>query len=164
MWDRLEKEDRLVQGETSGNFYNLKFNYVPTRPQAEILSEYVRAIDRLYEPSRYLARAYRYYLTMRPARQALALQAGEHRTAPPPSTPGLFSGSRDLRDWTALFHLIWRQGIRPRHRWQIWRQLLGIYRQNPSRLVDYLLTCLLGENLFAVRRDMLEKYQKTAQA
>ena len=76
LWERLEKADRLVQGETSGNFYDLKFNYVPTRPQAEILSEYVGAIDRLYEPSRYLARAYRYYLTMRPTRLALALQAG----------------------------------------------------------------------------------------
>jgi radical SAM superfamily enzyme YgiQ (UPF0313 family) len=162
LWERLEKADRLVQGETTGNFYDLKFNYVPTRPQAEILSEYVRAIDRLYEPSRYLARTYRYYLTMRPTRLALAKQAGEPKTAPPPSTPALLSSLYDPRDLAALFRLIWRQGIRPRYRWQSWRQLLGIYRQNPSRLTDYLLTCLLGENFFAVRRDMLEKWQDTA--
>jgi radical SAM superfamily enzyme YgiQ (UPF0313 family) len=164
LWERLEKEGRLVQGETSGNFYNLKFNYVPTRPQAEILSEYVRAIDRLYEPSRYLARAYRYYLTMRPTRLALALQAGKQKATRPPSTPVPSSPPYDFRNQAALFRLIWRQGIQPRYRWQFWRQLLGIYRQNPSRLVDYLLTCLLGENLFAVRRDILEKYQKTAEA
>jgi radical SAM superfamily enzyme YgiQ (UPF0313 family) len=164
LWDRLEKADRLVQCETSSDFYDLKFNYVPTRPQAEILSEYIRAIDRLYEPSRYLARVYRYYLTMRPTRLALALQAGEQKTAQPPSTPAHSSDSRNPRELAALFHLIWRQGIRPRHRWQFWRQLLGIYRQNPSRLIDYLLTCLLGENLFAFRRDILEKWQKTAGA
>ena len=42
----------------------------------EILGEYVRAINRLCEPSRFLARAYRYYRTMRPTRAALARQQG----------------------------------------------------------------------------------------
>jgi radical SAM superfamily enzyme YgiQ (UPF0313 family) len=81
LWNRLEQENRLLAAQTTGNSYDQAFNYLPTRPREEILAEYVRAIDRLYEPSRYLARAYRYYLTMRPTR--LALQAGEHKTVPP---------------------------------------------------------------------------------
>ena len=40
------------------------------------MQEYVDAWDYLYEPSRYLARAYRYYLAMRPARRAQAIAAG----------------------------------------------------------------------------------------
>ena len=44
------------------------FNFLPTRPAAEIMAEYVRAVDYLYEPSKYLARAYRTILAMRPTR------------------------------------------------------------------------------------------------
>ncbi|MGA9753897.1 MAG: radical SAM protein [Desulfobaccales bacterium] len=83
LWNRLEKEGRLLYGKTSGDFYGMGFNYLPTRPQEEILGEFVRGLDRLYEPSRYLARAYRYFLTMRPTRRALARQAGENAPAPP---------------------------------------------------------------------------------
>lgn len=78
LWQRLEKEDRLLHDKTSGDFYGMKFNYLPTRPREEILGEFVRGLDRLYEPSRYLARVYRFLLTMRPTRQALARQAGEN--------------------------------------------------------------------------------------
>ena len=35
------------------------FNFLPTRPAAEITAEYIRAVDYLYEPSNYLARTYR---------------------------------------------------------------------------------------------------------
>ncbi len=77
LWDRLSQEGRLLQGQTSGDFYDLSFNYQPTRPREEILAEFVRALDRLYDPSRYLARTYRYYLKMRPTRRALARRRGE---------------------------------------------------------------------------------------
>ena len=56
--------------------------------------------------------------------------------------------------------LIWRQGIRPSYRWQFWRQLLGIYRQNPSRLKPYLMCCSMGEDLFALRRDILKEWHE----
>ena len=61
--------------------------------------------------------------------------------------------------------MIWRQGIRPRHRWQFWRQLLGIYRRNPSRLPDsYLIACGIGEDLFAFKEGYSEEVAKTPQA
>ena len=83
LWKRLEKEGRLLHDKTSGDFYGMGFNYLPTRPQEEILGEFVRGLDHLYEPSRYLARVYRYFLTMRPTRRALARQAGKNVPAPP---------------------------------------------------------------------------------
>jgi len=161
LWKRLEKEGRLLQSNTSGDFYGMDFNYLPTRPQEEISGEFVRGIDRLYEPSRYLARAYRYFLTMRPTRRALARQAGKNVPAPtqtpkkPPSPP---SPHHLVEALTQLMRLIWRQGIRPGYRWQFWRQVLGIYRQNPSRLKSYLICCSMGEDLFALRRDILKKW------
>ena len=61
-------------------------------------------------------------------------------------------------EFAGFMRLIWRQGIRPSYRWQFWRQLLGIYRQNPSRLKAYLLACAMGEDLFGLRKDILKKW------
>jgi len=165
LWERLEKEGRLLQGLTSGNSYGMGFNYVPTRPREEILAEFVRGIDRLYEPASYLARTYRYYLKMRPTRRALASR-GQPQTASKakprqsPETPRRITGE----EWLALGKFLWRQGIRPAYRWQFWRQLLGIYRRNPSRLKSYILTCGMGENLFALRKDVLQRWGRLTAA
>ena len=57
----------------------------------------------------------------------------------------------------ALLKLFWRQGIVAGYRRQFWRQLVGIYRQNPSRLAKYLTQCAMGENLFRIREDLLAR-------
>ena len=160
LWERLQREGRLLHNQTSGDFYSMQFNYMPTRPPAEISAEFVRGIDRLYEPSRYLARVYRYYLSMRPTRRALGLQPGKAepvRPRPPRARPSNRTKSKELSN---LMRLIWHQGIVPPYRWQFWRQLLGIYRQNPSRLISYLKACAMGENLFALRREVLQSWAK----
>ena len=159
LWKRLKKEQRLLPPQTDGDFQGLQFNYLPSRPQEEILAEYVRAIDRMYEPSRYLARVYRYYRTMRPTRRALGLQTGEEKTARNRTTKELPSLRSRSREWATLIEMIWRQGIRPSYRWQFWRQLLGIYRHNPSRLKSYLIACAMGEDLFALREGILKMGQ-----
>jgi hypothetical protein len=159
LWDRLEAEGRLLTTQTTGDSYGLGFSYIPSRPPEEILAEYVQAIDYLYEPSRYLGRVYRYYLTMRPTRRALGQVVKKPRPTPPPSA-AVTSSRRVGAQWAALCRIIWRQGIRPRHRRQFWRQLLGIYRQNPSRITTYLAACGMGENLFILRRDILEKWRR----
>jgi hypothetical protein len=159
LWERLKKEQRLLPQQTDGDFYGLQFNYLPSRPQEEIRAEYVRAIDRMYEPSRYLARAYRYFRTMRPTRRALGLQTGEGKTARNRTTKELPSLRSRTREWVTLREMIWRQGIRPSYRWQFWRQLLGMYRKNPSRLQSYLVACAMGEDLFTLREDILKMEQ-----
>jgi radical SAM superfamily enzyme YgiQ (UPF0313 family) len=158
LWDRLSQEGRLLQGQTSGDFNNLSFNYQPTRPREEIMADFVRVLDRLYDPSRYLARTYRYYLKMRPTRQALARQRGEkpaESRRPDNPEPARAPISKDI---LGLINLIWRQGIRPPYRWQFWRQLGGICRRNPSRYDSYLLACAFGENLFSIRRSILQQW------
>jgi radical SAM superfamily enzyme YgiQ (UPF0313 family) len=158
LWKRLEKEGRLLQGKTSGDFYGMGFNYLPTRPREEILGEFVRGIDRLYEPSRFLARVYRYFLVMRPTRRDLARRAGIKLPGPSQTTKRPLFSQFSSRLVVASVCLIWRQGIRPKYRGQFWRQLWGIYRQNPSRLEIYLMCCSMGEDLFALRRDVLKKW------
>jgi radical SAM superfamily enzyme YgiQ (UPF0313 family) len=161
LWERLEKEGRLLHGQTSGDTCGMGFNYVPTRPQEEILAEFVRGIDRLYEPTAYLGRTYRYFLTMRPTRRALASRGQPTTTAKTQVSQShpvtLRMAIKRLLTWMKL---IWRQGIRPAYRWQFWRQLQGIYRQNPSRMVSYIMVCALGENLFDLRKTILLKWSR----
>jgi len=148
LWERLQREGRLLETGSSGGVTAGSLNYVPTRPVEEILDEYVRATNRLYQPSAYLARAYRYHLEMRPTRAALARTRGEMPAQIPPHP---WRWKENLRNLKALAQVIWLQGIRPRRRLQFWRQLWSIYRANPSRLTRYLNACGLGENLFVLR-------------
>jgi radical SAM superfamily enzyme YgiQ (UPF0313 family) len=158
LWQRLEQEGRLLHDKTSGDFYGMGFNYLPTRPPEEILAEFVRGLDLLYEPSRFLARVYRYFLAMRPTRRALGRQAGKNGPGPSRTSMQLPSSRRPSEGLAPLMRLILRQGIRDNCRWQFWKQLLGIFRQNPSRLKSYLVCCSMGEDLFALRRDILKKW------
>ena len=72
------------------------FNFLPTRPAAEIIAEYVRAVDYLYEPSNYLARTYQDILAMRPTRAAAGKHKGQDygnaETSARPSGPAQRSG------------------------------------------------------------------------
>jgi len=156
LWHRLEREGRLRRdvGDDSGTFSAL--NYEPDRPEAEIMQEYIEAWDYLYEPSRYLARAYRYYLAMRPVRRAQAV--GVESTLPMDRVPdqGL-TLRRILIEVKAFLKILWWQGLRPSYRRQVWTQLLGMWRQNPTRFRQYFVTCVEGEDLFDMREIVREK-------
>ena len=154
LWHRLEKEGRLRQdlGDDMGTFSAL--NYDPDRPEAEIMKEYVEAWDYLYEPSRYLARVYRYYLAMRPVRREQEQAAGDLLADAPRRC---VTWRQRLNQVRSLIKIIWWQGIRPPYRLQYWTQLLGMWRKNPSRLIQYCVTCIEGEDFFDMRRIVREK-------
>ncbi len=156
LWHRLEREGRLRLdvGDDSGTFSAL--NYEPDRPEAEIMQEYIEAWDYLYEPSRYLARAYRYYLAMRPVRRAQGGAAGGALPKDPIPEPGP-TWRRILLEIKAFFKILWWQGLRPSYRRQVWTQLLGMWRQNPTRFKQYFVTCVEGEDLFDMRAIVREK-------
>jgi len=156
LWHRLEKEGRLRpdRGDDLGTFSAL--NYEPDRPEAEIMQEYVDAWDHLYEPSRYLSRAYRYYLAMRPARQPSATSA----EGPAPKDRVFDKGMtwrRKFIELKALVKIIWWQGVRTPYWRHFWTQMIGMLRHNPTRFVDYIVTCAMGEDLFNMRRIVREK-------
>jgi radical SAM superfamily enzyme YgiQ (UPF0313 family) len=156
LWHRLEREGRLRpdMGDDLGTFSAL--NYEPDRPEAEIMQEYVNAWDHLYEPSRYLSRAYCYYLAMRPARRPPATPAED----PAPKDRVFDKGMtwrRKFIELMAFIKIIWWQGVRTPYRLQFWTQMIGMWRQNPTRFVEYIETCAMGEDLFNMRRVVREK-------
>jgi radical SAM superfamily enzyme YgiQ (UPF0313 family) len=156
LWNRLEKEGRLRQdvGHDGGTFSTM--NFLPDRPEAEIMQEYVEAWDYLYEPSRYLARAYRYYLAMRPMRRDKALTPGR-QTRPDNVSPRGMNWRRKLGELRALFTILWRQGVCSSYRRQFWTQLVGVLWRNPGRIEQYLSICAMGEDLSDIRQVVKEK-------
>ncbi len=149
LWDRLKREGRLLLDTNDGTFMASKLNYVPTRPESQIIGEYLQAVNRLYDPSTYLDRAYRYFLAMRPTRLALARQKGENAPSLTPVEP-IASSQKMMEPW-GIAKFFWRQGVRSQCRFQFWRQLAGMYRMNPSRMISYLNTCGMGEDMFLFR-------------
>jgi radical SAM superfamily enzyme YgiQ (UPF0313 family) len=148
LWNRLEKESRLLEELTWAQVEGGGLNYVPTRPELEIRAEFATAWEYLYEPSRFLARTYRYFLTMRPTRRTL----GQENDAGGPATkskdkPNLRAYFKDI---IYFFRLSWRHGIQSRYRFQYWKQLILMWYSNPSRLVKYLSVCALGENMIGL--------------
>jgi radical SAM superfamily enzyme YgiQ (UPF0313 family) len=154
LWDRLKKENRLLDARVSADMIEASFNFRTMRPAPEIISEYIQTVDCLYEPRKFLARTYRHVLAMRPTRAALAGKSVARDSGKQNSQRSFWSKRHDL---APLLRLVWRQGVMADYRGQFWQQLLGIYRQNPSRLLKYLAICGQGENLFQIRADLLAK-------
>jgi radical SAM superfamily enzyme YgiQ (UPF0313 family) len=154
LWRRLKRENRLLDERSDGVSTGGRLNFVPTCPAAEITEEYLRLTDSLYEPSAFLRRSYRYYLTMRPTRKALGIETETADSLVFRKAPL----REKLRDLKCLLTLLWRQGIVGKTRVQFWRQLIGTHRANPSRLTQCLVSLSLGENLFQSRIRELSKF------
>jgi len=157
LWDRLKKEGRLFEGAPGRSSFNryyswpgVRLNFVPSRPESEIITECVQAWDYLYQPSRFLARTYRYYLSMRPTRAAMGISK-EYPVSVNNSTNNR-SVMESLQDVLGFARLCWRQGVKYDCRGQYWRQLFGILRKNPSRFVIYLIRLVMGEDMFRLRK------------
>ena len=157
LWDRLEREGRLKPLPPAAEMMKLGLNFITDRPEADILAEWQRTIVQLYQPEKYLARAFNYIMDMRPTRSSIAgnNQQPGPRSNSPKKELDLRSTYRELRGVIKLF---WRQGIKPSYRDQFWRQFITIARRNPSRLKKYLRICSMGENGFIMRKKMLEGF------
>jgi len=148
LWERLEKEGRIRKDITTGQSTGGRLNYIPSRPETEIMSEFASAWAFLYEPSRFLARTHRYFLEMRPTRRALGRQTDDGVVfVGATAKPSIKARLRDIRNFLKL---CWRHGIRPRYRLQYWNQLISMWRNNHSRLVKYLNVCGLGDNMMGL--------------
>ncbi len=150
LWDRLEKAGRLKPIVFPKELTTFSLYFIPDRPESEILSEWQKTILQLYKPENYLQRAYNYILAMRPTRSAMAGRKSQ------PSTGSKSKKDLDLkmllRDLRRGVKVFWRQGIKAPYRGQFWRQLLDVWRRNPSRLKKYIVLCAMGENGFVLRK------------
>jgi radical SAM superfamily enzyme YgiQ (UPF0313 family) len=133
---RLAKEGRL-RG-TDGNINQTTLmNFVPTRPLEEIAYEYMDAFDELYEPSKFLDRTYRHFLTLG---EATYPDKGEGRKKP--------------ISWIviqAFLIICWRQGVVRSTRWQFWRNLWSMFQLNRGGVSSYLGVCAQIEHFLEYR-------------
>jgi len=154
LWLRLQQEGRLMgerfQQSMTLDSIGREQLFLPSRPREQIMAEYHRVWDTIYEPRRYLERSYRYFLGMRPTRAALARRQG--KSLPPvPVPPGKIPLRDRIRDVYVILRFSWQLGIVSSTRRQYWRQLLGMARKNPSRLAGYLVSCAWVEDMFYLR-------------
>jgi len=142
LWYRLQKEGRLLEGnqETDGHQMALT-NFVPTRPAAELAREYVSCFWELYEPSRYLSRVYRHFMTMKPAPHKVPFRMLE------------------LVEIRAVLKIFWLQGVKRSTRLQFWSQLFSVMRHNPAVFVPYLSNCALIEHFIQYRKTVRDEVE-----
>lgn len=155
LWDRLKREGRLLDEECDLLCTDGYMNFVPTRPQTEILSEFNIFWKELYKPDQYLDRAYRFYGGMRPTRRATARARGDKQL---PS----YTTHRDplkrklLAIWAVLSH-VWWHGVVFSCRSQFWRQVFSMRKRNPSRMTRYVIAQIFGNVMRRYRTRMLKE-------
>lgn len=141
LWHRLNKEGRLRENKDGNINQTTLMNFIATRPLEEIAREYVEAFCALYDPVKYLDRAYRCFLMLGAPR---------------------YKEEFKLPSWVdlkAFMIIIWRQGIKRETRWKFWHHLFGILKHNPAVLVRYLEVCAHNEHFMEYRqivRDQIE--------
>ncbi len=169
LWHRLRKEGRLredfaedwAERKAPEMEYYTQMFFEPGRPEEEVIEEYFRMVDRLLEPSAYMARAYRSILAMRPTRSAMAASNGKPLAATGP--PQQKSWKDYLIDIRRFSLIAWSQGVKGPCRGQFWRQLYGVWKKNPSRMIRYIRTLAYGEDFFPFREALLH-HSKTLRA
>jgi radical SAM superfamily enzyme YgiQ (UPF0313 family) len=166
LWRRLKAEGRLLDILIVGeSITGDRMNFTPTRPEGDIFREMTETWAYLYEPTRFFARTRRYFTRMRPTRAAMgAERAPAGGVSVKPASVPL---SAKLRLFRGFLRLLWVQGIRPPYRNAFWRHLFLIWRDNPSRVVQYLHKCGMGENMFRISemlQQQLHAAEKTGKA
>ena len=162
LWYRLAQEKRLLTdgADTSKDLTLLLIpNFIPTRPIMEILDEFIGMWEYLYHPPRYLGRAYRYYLGVRPTRKAMAFSTGEtaqeHRVK-----PAKIPIKKKFGEIKVFLRYLIVSGIDSPYRLQFWKQFFGVLKHNPSRFTQYIISCILGQELHLVSKSIKKLYEQ----
>ncbi len=152
LWNRLESEGRLLPQVTSGETLASRMNFVPSRPMAEIMGEWADTWKRLYEPDRCFSRIVKGFVAMRPTRAAMGIKSD----APPCTSRFTFQEklNKVFKDLTIFSKLIRLLGLRHPTATHFWKNALIIRKKNPSRLVQYFMSCSFASNLFLLRDEI----------
>ncbi|MEB3270104.1 MAG: B12-binding domain-containing radical SAM protein [Synechococcus sp.] len=159
LWQRLAAEGRLLaeseppQGGPASASASAPavdrgvqthlLNFRPSRPMAEIATEFLSCFEALYEPAAFRQRALRSCL--------------EQGTALPAATRDGGAGGWPRGLLRGLAGVIWRQGLLRADRGDFWRLLLELLRRRPDRLADYLWLLLILEHMLRYRGSVREQ-------
>jgi len=159
LYKRLEREGRLLENQNNIHSEDEIPNFIPTRPLEEIVEEYIEMWEYLYSTPRFLQRTYRFCLGVRPTRKAMATQDGKKIPESQPKSSPTPISQKILTLKVVALH-VWRLGILSPHRVLFWKQYIGMKKRNPSRLMKYLIHCLHGESLIAIRKTIRKKLEQ----
>ena len=152
LWNRLESEGRLLPQITSGETLASQMNFVPSRPVADIMGEWAGTWKRLYEPDRCFGRIMKGFLAMRPTRSAMGIE-----TEAPTNTTTLTLReklTKTVKDLKIFGNLIRLLGLRQPTASHFWKNALIVRKKNPSRLVQYFMSCSFVTNMFLLRDEI----------
>jgi radical SAM superfamily enzyme YgiQ (UPF0313 family) len=134
LWERLEKEGRLLEGQEGNINQSTLLNFVPTRPIEDLARDYITCFWELYKPERYLGRVYRHAMRRKPK--------GFKSKSKTPS----------LVELRALAIVCWRNGFVRETRFQFWAQFFSIFIHNRPRLMSYIDDCAALEHFLEYRQ------------
>lgn len=150
---RLKKEGRLLR--LSEGVSESRMNFVPSRPEAEIIAEYLELWNHLYDPMRFYERVHRCILEMRPTRRALGIK---QREFPAATTPIQLTVPKYHGNALAVFwYILWRRVILAPYRLRFCKLALDAYRRNPSRIKRFFILCAAVENIFPLMEVVYKK-------
>ncbi|MBX2862953.1 MAG: B12-binding domain-containing radical SAM protein [Leptolyngbyaceae cyanobacterium MAG.088] len=151
LWHRLQKEKRLLNREGNINQTTL-MNFLPTRPIDEIAEEYVEAFSELYDPQKYLERAFRHFMMLGAPRHPETFKV--RRGSDPDDLKQI--GKQGSKHQAAVT-LFWRQGVVRSTRWTFWVNLMRIYWHKRDLLEAYLTVCAYLEHFNEYRQIVREQ-------
>lgn len=143
LWTRLKKEGRLRGAEDPQlhEWHGLSLNFIPSRPERDIIKEFVHVHEVLYDPLKYLRRAFKHFE---------AMQAEPMRI--PYRIP-------DLYELRILLLTIWRQGIQYPTRWEFWRlSFKAFLRLSRTRFALFIRACVKMERYMARQKALSHEW------
>jgi radical SAM superfamily enzyme YgiQ (UPF0313 family) len=132
---RLREEGRLLADTSGNNTHTLRLNFVPRRPEAEVVAGYKHVLATLYSPANYFRRCAT-LLRRQPSRSRSARQVN-------------WTGIR------ALLRSLIRQALSP-YGWHYLRLLAGAALYRPSRFPDAVAHAIKGHHLFTITSEILK--------
>ncbi len=145
LWNRLKQEGRLLVTEdyVLGKFDDFTINFVPSRPIEEVLDEYFHAMEALYDPSAFLDRAFKHFMSMKPLPY--------HRPAKKPQRSEILLALRTLARWG----LLWPT------RKKFWSYLARIGRAcDANRFSRFLRCCITLDHYLEVYKETSAYYHR----
>ena len=143
LYHRMKREGRLLTtgyDQEIGN-QTAMINFIPTRPSTQIVEEFIRVYNVLYQPESFLERTYQYFSRMEKP-------PVKRRFSPPYP-----------RELHTVGITILRQGFLYSSRWKFWKLFFKALVKFPKRLPHYISMCVLAEHYYEFREVIRNKLQ-----
>jgi radical SAM superfamily enzyme YgiQ (UPF0313 family) len=138
LWKRLGEENRLLYAERDDlvQCNNLKMNFVPTRSSEDIQKEFLNAMERLYDRSAFLDRAFNHFLAMRP------------------SPSRFYPGKLQWNEIKILLITLFQWGVVRNTRAKFWFMLFKAYMHlDTRRFFQFIRSCIALEHYVDLERE-----------